>query len=262
MKKILILIPLFFLFSLTFSQNEPLELITDRPDQTESSSVVPLKHLQIETGFIMARDNDKVNDTELKEFSYNTTLLRYGLLNNLELRLGIDYSGVDIDSPLPGVSDHYSGFSPLYAGIKIKIMEEKGIIPEAALLGGLIMPYTADIRFKTPYTAGDFRLALSHTISDRFSLGYNLGVEYNGITAIPSYYYSLVLGAGISDKLGFFIESYGSIPESGVAEHMADAGFTWLVLPNLQFDVSGGLGLNDVAMDYFISFGFSWRIPE
>ena len=124
------------------------------------------------------------------------------------------------------------------------------------------MPYTADIRFKTPYTAGDFRLALSHTISDRLSLGYNLGVEFNGTTAIPAYYYSLVMGAAISDKLGFFIESYGSIPESGVAEHMADADFTWLVLPNLQLDVSGGLGLNDIAIDHFLSLGLSYRVPR
>jgi hypothetical protein len=34
------------------AQNEAPELITDRPDQTESSTVVPHKSLQIETGFV------------------------------------------------------------------------------------------------------------------------------------------------------------------------------------------------------------------
>ena len=35
------------------AQDNGAELITDRPDQTESSAVVPRKLLQIETGFLM-----------------------------------------------------------------------------------------------------------------------------------------------------------------------------------------------------------------
>jgi hypothetical protein len=38
------------------AQDKVPELVTDRPDQTESSAVVPPGSLQIETGFIMGKD--------------------------------------------------------------------------------------------------------------------------------------------------------------------------------------------------------------
>jgi hypothetical protein len=63
-------------------------LVTDRPDQTESSSVVPVHFLQIETGFIMK--NDKMDSLIRKSFTYNTVLLHYGILENMELRLVSD----------------------------------------------------------------------------------------------------------------------------------------------------------------------------
>ena len=58
-----------------------------------------------------------------------------------------------------------------------------------------------------------------------------------------------------------FIESYGLIPNWDEAVHLADAGVTYLILPNLQLDFSAGLGLNESAIDHFIGFGLSYRIP-
>jgi hypothetical protein len=241
------------------AQDATPELITDRPDQTESSVIVPRKFLQIETGFIM-----EVYNTDLateKSFSYNTTLLRYGLFQNFELRLGIDYLGEKEDFNDGENTNSISGFSPLYAGFKIKIIEEDGWKPAMALVGGLILPCTAREDFMPENTGADFRIAFSHTLSERFSLGYNLGAEWDGDTAIPSYFYSVSLGVGIIDKLGAFVESYGLVPESGAAEHLLDAGFTYLVCPNFQLDVSAGLGLQN-SIDNFISFGLTLRLPE
>jgi len=109
---------------------------------------------------------------------------------------------------------------------------------------------------------GNMRLAFAHTLSERFSLGYNLGAEWSGNTAVPEYFYSLALGIGLADALGMFVESYGTVPEKGADAHLLDAGFTYLVLPNFQLDISGGLGLNDAALDNFISFGLTYRLPE
>jgi hypothetical protein len=41
-----------FLLSVFISQLSAQELVTDRPDQTESAVTVPLNSLQIETGFV------------------------------------------------------------------------------------------------------------------------------------------------------------------------------------------------------------------
>lgn len=252
---------LFMLLNLLVkAQEKTPELITDRPDQTESSAVVPHKSLQIETGFVL--ENDETNLIVQKSFAYNTTLLRYGLLNNFELRLGLDYLGERIDIKNTDSTLSVSGISPIYTGFKVKITEEDGLKPEIAFLGGLVIPLTASDVFKPEYSAAKIRFSFSHTLSERISLGYNLGAEWDGESVVPGYFHSLTLGIGITNNLGFFLESFGLVHEEGDTEHILDAGFTYLLLPNLQLDISGGIGLNDNTMDNFISFGISYRIPE
>lgn len=257
MRKIVLSISIIVLTLTAKAQNEKYELITDRPDQTESSVVVPHKYLQIETGFVM--ENSSTNLFSKKSFAYNSTLLRYGLLVNFELRLGLEYLG-EKSNMENNIKTDMSGLSPLYMGFKVKIADEDGWKPEFAFLGGLVLPLTANDNFKPSYTAADIRFAFSHTLSDRFSLGYNLGAEWDGETAIPSYFYSVSLGAAITDNIGMFVESYGWLRESG-AKHLLDAGFTYLLLPNFQLDISGGIGIQN-SIDNFISLGMTYRFSD
>jgi hypothetical protein len=256
---------LLILFLISFSliakaQDEIPELITDRPDQTESSSVVPHKSLQIETGFLL--ENNKTDFTKQKSFAYNTTLLRYGLIENFELRLGMEYLRDKVSIKNTDTTNTFSGLSPIHTGFKLKIANEDGWKPEIAFLGGLTLPFTADENYKTDYSAANIRFSFAHTLSNKFSIGYNLGAEWDGQTAVPGYFYSIAVGIGLTDKLGMFVEGFGLLPEEGDSEHLFDAGFTYLVLPNFQLDVSGGFGLNDNAMDNFLSFGLTYRLPN
>jgi hypothetical protein len=68
------------------------------------------------------------------------------------------------------------------------------------------------------------------------------------------------LGYLITGKLGAYIESYSFFPEDSEADHRLDAGLTFKITPVVQWDVSGGIGLNDVAPDSFISTGISFRL--
>ena len=244
----------------SYAQDDYPELITDRPDQTESSATVPRHSLQVETGLLL--ENDANNLFTTSSFTYNTTLLRFGLFENFELRAGMDYFRESTTLNNTSLSSTISGISPLYTGFKVKIGEENGWVPELAFLGGLVLPFTANADRRPNYTAANIRFSFSHTFSDRLSLGYNLGAEWDGDTPIPGYFYSVALGIGVIDQLGAFVESYGLIPEAGPAEHLVDAGLTYLLLPTLQLDVSGGLGLSEAAIQNFISLGLSWLIPS
>ncbi len=240
------------------AQDKTPELITDRPDQTESSAVVPFKSLQIESGFVV--ENKETDLMKQKSFAYNSTLLRYGLLENLELRLGLEYLGENADMKNTGTTNTLSGLGPLYTGFKIKVTDEVDWKPEIAFLGGLILPFTANDDFKPQYSAVNVRFAFSHTLSERISIGYNLGAEWDGDTAVPGYFYSVAAGIGLTDNLGMFVEGYGLIQEEGNSEHLFDTGFTYLLSPNFQLDLSGGIGLNNNAIDNFISFGLTYRL--
>ena len=133
--------------------------------------------------------------------------------------------------------------------------------PEIAFLGGIVLPFTAKESFKPDHLAPNMRLAFAHTLSERVSLGYNLGVEWDGESANPSYFYSASLGAALNEKTGFFIESYGWLTSEPKAAHLLDAGLTYLLLPNFQFDVSGGIGIQN-SIDNFISLGITCRLPD
>ena len=203
-------------------------LITDRPDQIESPSVVPKRFLQVETGAYF--EKVKNNNIENVSKTFNTTLLRYGLLENLELRLGVDF--VEQSQTINGakLANVASGFSPLLLGVKVRIMEEKGVLPEIGLLGHLSLPFLASKDYKPETTGVDFRFAFSHTLSESSSLSYNFGAAWESDSPEANYVYSLGYGASLTKKLGAFIEIYGDFPEISKANHLLDMGFTYLVI--------------------------------
>ena len=259
MKKIINL--LFTLLALTTSivasaQTEKPELITDRPDQTEAPNLVPQGGLQVETGFVYEKDSDQGLTT--KNFTYNTTLIKYGVNEHLELRFISEYLGVDTQV---SESQAYKvkGFSPLALGVKIKLADEKGFWPQAAMIGHINLR-TGSEEFKPENTAVDFRFTFAHTLSNKFALSYNLGAEWDSESPGATYTYTLSLAYVITDKLGVFVESYSFFPEYGKADNRADAGFTYKFSPVVQWDISGGIGLSKNAPDSFLSTGISFRL--
>jgi len=68
----------------------------------------------------------------------------------------------------------------------------------------------------------------------------------------------LVLGVGVSDNFGFYLETFGDYAEFEIWNSNIDGGITYLVNDNLQLDFSAGVGLNQ-KMSY-LSLGFSWNI--
>ena len=90
-------------------------------------------------------------------------------------------------------------------------------------------------------------------------LGYNLGAEWDGETANPTYIYTLTSGLSIYKSLSGFVEVYGFIPMNAISNHRIDGGFTYLIGNDLQLDISGGIGTSSLAPRYFISGGVSYR---
>ena len=58
------------------------ELVTDRPDETESATVVPRGLVQVETGYLFTRDSG------MDSYAVPGTLARIGLGGRTELRIG------------------------------------------------------------------------------------------------------------------------------------------------------------------------------
>ena len=254
---------LFFVLCLAANAQKPNgspeTIVTDRPDQTESPNLVPTGFFQIETGFLY-EEMENPNFQE-KNLTYNTTLFRYGLLNNLELRLGFDCSKTETSLKNNPKNEVSNGMSPLYVGFKIGVAEEKGMLPTIGFLGGAVLPFTAAEGFRPAHTGGEFRFAFAHTLGDKWGLSYNAGISWNGNDPTASYLYSMVLGYSFTEKLSVFAEIYGDFPEGEKAQHLADTGLTYLISKNFQLDISAGTGLS-TDQNFFIGIGAGFRFPE
>lgn len=260
-KKLLLPVGLFSAIQLGFSQEtENSEaLVTDRPDATEASSTVGKGVLQFETGGLY--ESFEENNIKSENYTYNTMLIRYGILDNLEFRLGWDFvEGVTTvnGNKLDNVT---SGLSPLLLGMKLDIAEEKGCMPEIALIGHVFPVFSASEDYRPEYTGVDFRFSLSHTLSEKSSLGYNIGAQWVNDSPEAAAIYTLAYGYSFTDKFGMYAEVYGDFPEDSSANHYWDAGLTYLVNNDLQLDAYVGTSITE-GQDLLLGLGFSYRAKK
>jgi hypothetical protein len=239
----------------------PESIVTDRPDQTEAPIITPPGFFQIEVGAQSEFDNNSDIKMRSQSTLYNTTLWKYGVTKNFELRLITEYAG-DKYRSYSGLSDtafKLNVFNPVSIGSKIHLQSQKGIIPEISLITHLELPYFGSHNYKPQFIIPRFRFLFAHSLSDRFSFSYNFGGEWEDGTNEATGIYTASLGAALTDKLSCFLEAYGFIKEKGEADHRLDGGFTYLISNDVQIDCSGGIGLTQNAPDYFLSAGLSFR---
>jgi Putative MetA-pathway of phenol degradation len=247
MKKSFILVLLLFT-SLVFAQNsEPIQ--ADRPDQTETPALVPQGMFQLETGFTFQKNEQNSTSNTLP-----TLLWKYGVNSNFELRLITEFVSEEINT------EKKDGLKPIYLGMKVKMSDEKGLVPKTSLIAHISIPNGASSKYKTDFYAPEFRFVMQHTLSEKMSLSYNLGAEWDGFSAEPTFIYTLTTGYSITDKLGSYIELFGFAPQKNKSNHSFDGGITYLINDNFMLDLSAGFGISKTAPDSYFAAGFSFRI--
>ncbi len=233
------------------SGQEIASIQTDRPDQTECPFTVPKNHFQVENGFSFEQTDDHT-----KTFSHPSTLLKFGVTDLFELRLITEFTAIYVNKQA------VSGIAPVTIGFKTNLVKEKGIIPLTSFIGHLTISDCASPEFQSTYYAPSFRFTMQHTLSGKFTLGYNLGAEWNGESAEPTFIYTLTTGYAISEKTGSYVELYGFVPQTSIADHRFDAGLNYLLKKNILIDISGGVGLSENSPDYYAALGFSFRLKD
>jgi hypothetical protein len=237
---------IFLLIPQLFAQ----DLITDRPDQTESAVTVPLNSLQIETGFVY--ESFKEDNINVDNYSIAGTLLRYGLLDNIELRFGIGYLISKVDETVNGLGN-------FLLGAKINFLtEDKNSMDLGLLIHGRLP--IGDEAFNPQKVEPELIAALSKSLSDRFSISVNIGGSHDSLIEEIIYLYTAALGYSASDNIGAFIEVYGNLSSPFPPEHLYDGGIAYLLSDNVQLDLSGGKKFTGDDSIWFVSSGISLRL--
>lgn len=222
------------------------QFTADRPGASTGPSVVNRGVFQWEQG--MQYDGDGYEGS----YTFSNTLLRYGLFDGVEVRLGGDAFLTD--------GDIY--FSGLTFGTKIGLYEGRDAVPAISLMANLAIPGTASADCDVDHLAPSLYLLFENALSDNLSLGYNVGVEWNGYTAKPSAFVALCLGASLTDRLGCFVESHNNLWGEEDNFYGADFGLNYMVGERVQLDLSAALDVCDPAHCWSVSFGVAWQITN
>ncbi|CAF3816432.1 unnamed protein product, partial [Rotaria sp. Silwood1] len=221
------------------------DIESDRPDKTDSPNTLEKGKFQIETGveYSLLKFNgfDETGleaEFKIKTFTIPTTLLRYGLAKNVEIRFGFDF---DRQSNVSGNNVEYYNtgslsLNPPTIGAKYFIYKGEGIIPDVGVIGTFKIPNVGDELKKVKHFTPELALAFSNEINNKLSVGYNLGVEWSDDLEEKDFFYSVSFGMELTPKLGSFAEIYGNIPKSGgLSDQNIDGGLTYKLKNNIQY---------------------------
>lgn len=264
MKRLLICVSA-LLAGASIADTEP-PMTTDRPDQSDSPFVVPRGRFQIEGGGFYGQ-RDQAGE-ELTVQAFPSALLRFGVTDSFELRLGVPGIAIETTDSSSGQTRN-EGLADATLGLKLKIAEQSGAVPHTAFVGTLLIP-AGDDEFTSDRVDPGFRFAFSNSVSQTVSLTYNVGMfwltERNRTNALDTrsfFDWSVTAGVSAGPKLAAFGELFGltGISTSTGAINSAGAGVTYLVAPRVQVDGRVTLGLSSAALDWSASVGVSYRFP-
>ena len=252
------------------SRPDPMQepLVTDRPDFTESTETVPTGHVQLEAGYTFTYDREGVDRS--REHTAPEWLVRVGLVENLELRIGWDgYSWMEDQFEVATESgrrvtreEWTQGANDLSLGIKYKFIEQEGWIPHFGVIVAMTVP-SGSAGVSSGDVDPEFVLLWAYDVTDALAIAGNVGLA--AITEEGERFVqtsaSLTAGFAVTRRLGAFVEYFGVYPNADGADcaHNLSGGLTYLLNNNFQIDWRIGVGLNEEADDFFTGVGFAWR---
>jgi hypothetical protein len=244
---------------------------TDRPGFSDSASLVPRGHAQLELGYVYSYD--KENHAKTENQTVPGTSLRVGLHDDFELR--VKWGGMSLtDSKFPDVSpggrsymnhQHDDGATDMSVGFKTPILKhsETNCLPNLSVIPALSVPTGGRTKTTTDVDPS-LELAWNYPFTDKFTL-YGVGSVAGVSDAEGRFCQATGSFAGsyqVTSKLSFFVEYFGLYPNTRNTDcqHNIDFGPVFLITDNIQLDFAAGFGLNEEAPDFFINWGLSIRI--
>jgi Putative MetA-pathway of phenol degradation len=234
------------------------DLETDRPDITESSSVVGAGLWQLETGVLF--QSDRVDPVTAHDMSLPNALLRIGVSNRLELRIGGEgFLSESLSTPGTGMA---TGGSDLELGFKLKLADQDHAGLDIAIIPIVSLPIGSNA-----FSTGGYDPTIKLTLARDFPRGFSLGgnVIAASVTEDGARFTQTSVSASLGHDLGArwagFWELYGAsaLSRDGGRAWLFDTGVTRTFGRNVQIDISVGRGLTSDAPDWFIGTGFAIR---
>ena len=229
------------------------ELVTDRPDFTESSEVVGHRVIQIESGLTFEQTDDTTRQVTAPQL-----LVRVGVGQRFELRFAGD-GFVSQSVETPAGLERAGGHSDAEIGAKWKFFDQPAVGFDMAVIPFLSLPTASDGFGTSGYDPG-FKLTVARELPRGFGLSGNFNAA--SVTGEAGRAWereaSVSLGRGLGGAWGAYWETYGSFSDGG-CDCTVNTGVTRALGDNGQVDVEVGRGVSGNAQDWFVGVGFAVR---
>lgn len=233
------------------AQEELPTISADRPGNTWGTEVMPHHKISWENGIGYESEVHGPATATL-----NTTIVRYGIFENVELRLGTSFLLWKDD---PAAQPTF-GVDPLTVGTKLKLYDGTDILPSVGVLAEFQLPCVGSKDLLPSHLAPSMYLLFENGINDWFDICYNVGAEWDGESATPTAFLSLCLNFAITDRLGIYVESFNYLHPEDDNRYMAGLGLTWLASRRVQLDISAEFDFQKLGKYYSVSGGVAWLI--
>lgn len=226
----ILFIGLFYSVFTPSGYGQEIEINTDRPDQSDGVYILPKNRLQLENGITFAKGT-----------CVNNLMLRYGITGSTEIRLLLD----------GGKAPEGSGLLPVGLSAKQKLWDQEHIRPAVTLVGYVTFEQLASNPFRSKEVAVELKLAFENELSDRLSLGYNLGASDN----FRACNLSVCAGYTLGKQTSVFIEYFATLNRN---EHNFDTGIMFTPHPKWHFDIACGHALFSPDNRFFATVGAAY----
>jgi hypothetical protein len=227
------------------------DIVTDRPDVTESSIVIPRGSFQLENGLTWTGDH---GDTSV---DFTETLMRFGVSSHTEFRLVVpNYVAGISGSAAP------SGFGDIAVGAKQQIGPLRRDF-DLAVIVALSLPTGAD-RISSRGFDPFIKVPWSKEISKGWSIGGMQSFFWNtqDERRNPTWETTFTVDKEITESLSAFVEYAGDFARHGGSQQIAHFGAAYRVTPKQQIDCHFGFGLSAATPDHLFAFGYSIRLDN
>ncbi len=234
------------------------ELVTDRPDFTESSDVVGHGVLQLESGFSL--EGDRSGGIESRSITVPAVLARIGFGSRFELRLGGE--GLLRNWTTTPGSGAVAGYSDFEVGAKVKLLDHGAFA--MAVIPILSIP-TKNANFSSGTYDSTVKFTWASPLPADFSVSGNVNVAW--LSDAEGRFAQQAVSVSVSRDLfagwGGYWEAYTFAPmERGQGTGATvNTGLSHGIGPNMQADIEVGHGVTVDAPDWFFGVGFAVRTP-
>jgi hypothetical protein len=223
------------------------EIVTDRPDVTNSSIVVPVGSLQSENGINLTSQNGG------RTIDGTNSRWRLGIAPCLEVL--VDLPTYFSNAKSPGST----GFSDVAPAVKWQISPVPGKVDLSMTVGIALPTGTAAIagRGAQPYV----QFPWSWELRDGWGLS-GMFTEFfrpDDITSRRMTETTFVIEKKLTDRASVFTEYVGDYSDGANPIQLLNSGVLYRLTPLQQFDFHFAAGLNHHSASYVVGLGYSVR---